>query len=384
MDIHRLKELIKKYNEGKASPEEIAAVEEWYAGVNNDKDTFRNEGHRDLLKKGVWSSLNDHISDSEKRPHDKGRKIRKLYAGLRLAAVLLIVFSFGLYLYIQDRDRSALAVHNKKHPEEILPGSNKAVLALGNGKTIDLDDAANGDLARDGNLTIKKSGDGQVIYQVGSNGSAGLNDVSYSTISTPRGGQYQIVLPDGSHVWLNAASSLRFPSAFTGNERSVKLEGEAYFEVAKDKQKPFMVEVKGMKVEVLGTSFNLMAYDEEPEIQTTLLEGSVKVVQGANYKIIKPGQQASVLQNSIDVNDVDTDEITAWKNGLFQFSQAGLETVMHQLGRWYNVDIVFEGKIPDEHFHGKVSRNANLSQVLKILELSGINFTVEGRKIIVR
>jgi ferric-dicitrate binding protein FerR (iron transport regulator) len=195
-----------------------------------------------------------------------------------------------------------------------------------------------------------------------------------------------MVLPDGSKVWLNAESSLRFPTAFTGNQREVTLTGEAYFEVAKNKEKPFRVEVDGMSINVLGTHFNVNAYLDENNIRTSLLEGSVKIIKGNLSELLKPGYQAVLnkKQDKIRITDADMDGVMAWKNGLFQFDGADINTIMHEIGRWYNVEIVYSGKVPARTFEGKISRNAELSEVLRILELSKVKFSVVGRKIIVQ
>jgi ferric-dicitrate binding protein FerR (iron transport regulator) len=210
--------------------------------------------------------------------------------------------------------------------------------------------------------------------------------ISYNTLSTPRGGQYQLVLPDGSKVWLNASSSIHFPTAFAGHERNVELTGEAYFEIAKNKQKPFHVNVNGMQVEVLGTHFNVNAYGDEGAIKTSLLEGSVKIKKGNISGLLKPGQQGVLKKNSTDleIKNADMNEAIAWKNGLFEFDGADIKSIMREIGRWYDVDVVYAGKVPDRRFEGKISRDAQLSDVLKILALSNVKFSVEGKKIIVQ
>jgi ferric-dicitrate binding protein FerR (iron transport regulator) len=216
--------------------------------------------------------------------------------------------------------------------------------------------------------------------------------LAYNTIATPRGGQYQLVLADGSKVWLNASSGLRYPTAFTGKERRVELTGEGYFEVAKNASMPFHVQVNQMDVEVLGTHFNINAYDDESAVKTTLLEGSVKVVkrETANVKenpiVLQPGQQAEMKPHSpLAINhSPNIEEVMAWKNGLFQFKAAGIETVLRQAARWYDVEFVYKGNIP-EKFSGQISRSANAEQLLKILELTGkVKFEINGKTIIVK
>ncbi len=258
------------------------------------------------------------------------------------------------------------------------------MLTTSDGSTIVLDSIQNGTITHKGATQITKQG-GMLIYNVSS--STGQDaPVVYNTLTTPKGGQYQVVLPDGSKVWLNAASSLHFPSAFPGRERVVELTGEAYFEVVKNKKKPFHVRVGNMSVNVLGTHFNVNAYPDENSIKTSLLEGSVKIVTGKASGILRPGEQA-VLNNQgdkVDINDANLDDVMAWKNGLFQFDGAGITSIMKEIGRWYNVQIVYNGKIPERRFDGKISRNAQLSEVLRILELSNVKFSVVGNSIIVQ
>ena len=215
-------------------------------------------------------------------------------------------------------------------------------------------------------------------------------EITYNTVSTPRGGQYEVILPDGTQVWLNAASSLKFPTAFIGKERNVELTGEAYFEVSKNKAMPFHVSAAGQVIEVLGTHFNVNAYTDETLLKTTLLEGSVKVNKGISFATLKPGQQSTINNNEITpvikiAEVTDADEVMAWKDGKFYFNNADIKTVMRQIGRWYNVDIEYAGKIPgNDGFTGTFSRNMTASKALKILAFSGVDFKIEGRKIIVK
>jgi transmembrane sensor len=237
-----------------------------------------------------------------------------------------------------------------------------------------------------GQTQVSKKNDGLLAYQ--SNSTAPVSQVLYNTISTPRGGQFEVALPDGTKVWLNAASSLRFPTAFTGKERDVELTGEAYFEVAKNKDLPFHVTSAGQVIEVLGTHFNINAYTDEKSIKTTLFEGSVRVAKNLKSAMLKPGEQSIVSNddaNTIRIaDDVDADEVLAWKNGKFYFNDADVETVMRQVSRWYDVDIEYKGKSSADRFTGNFTRDLNLSKTLKLLEFTGINFKIEGRKIIVQ
>ncbi len=266
--------------------------------------------------------------------------------------------------------------------EYILPGGNKAVLTLSDGSHIELDEMANGEIAKESGVKITKTADGRLLYTV----REGLAHVkpAFNTISTPKGGQYQIALPDGTMVWLNAASSLKFPSSFTGNDRLVSLTGEAYFEVAKDKKKPFKVQTEQQEVEVLGTHFNINAYDDEGVVKTTLIEGSVKVKLPSNKSaLLKPGEQ-SLVSNDIKVNQVDANSAIDWKQGLFWFNDESIYSIMRQFSRWYNIEVEYRGDVRNVRFGGQVSRMKNLAQVLRIMELTkSIQFRVEGNKIIV-
>jgi ferric-dicitrate binding protein FerR (iron transport regulator) len=262
------------------------------------------------------------------------------------------------------------------------PGRNVALLTLSDGSSITLDSAHNGVLARQGNANITKSGDGSLAYRPAQGGTSA---VVYNTLTTPRGGQYRLLLPDGSQVWLNAASSISYPTAFTGGERSVTITGEAYFEIASNASMPFRVNViapKGQKeIRVLGTHFNVKAYDDEPTVTTTLLEGSVQLAG----TILKPGEQGQWREDGTMHVDshANIEEAVAWKNGLFHFEGADLAEVMRQLSRWYDVEVVFRGKVPDAKFDGEITRNSNLTEVFKILQLSNVHFTVEDKKVFV-
>ena len=289
----------------------------------------------------------------------------------------------SIYFSLRSSEQSALAVvPEKKVENDVLPGGNKAILTLSDGYVISLDDAKNGQLAQQGNVQIAKLGNGQVAYSVIE---GKQSEVVFNTLTTPRGGQFRLTLPDGSQVWLNSASSVKYPTAFIDRQRKVEISGEAYFEIAHNPSKPFIVSVNGMNVKVLGTHFNINAYDDEASVKTTLLEGSVSLNKADVVATLTPGQQAQ-LGNSGKIkviDNVDIDQVVAWKNGYFSFNRADLQTVMRQIARWYDVDISYEGKIPERQFGGKIDRNSNASEVLKILRETKVNFRIEGKKIIV-
>ncbi|MFT3846246.1 MAG: FecR family protein [Lacibacter sp.] len=302
----------------------------------------------------------------------------------KIAAAAVIVLAASLtffWLNNKQLNNRQLAQKTTQQQNDILPGRDQAVLTLADGSVIILDKTGNGNIAKQGSTVVDKK-NGTIIYDASTVSSS--TEISYNTIQTPRGGQYQVVLPDGSKVWLNAASSLRFPTAFTGASREVELTGEGYFEIEKNPARPFHVKVNSMEVEVLGTHFNVMAYGNEKETETTLLEGSVKINYKGNSKMLKPGQQGSLnlTGGNINVASADVDEAVAWKNGLFQFSNADLKTIMRQFERWYDVDVSFEGTERPRQFSGEIDRNVNLSQALKILEQANVKFRITDKKLV--
>jgi ferric-dicitrate binding protein FerR (iron transport regulator) len=299
------------------------------------------------------------------------------------AAVLLLAVTGVWFFLVRQNRTSTVPSHVEIVKKDIAPGGNKAVLILADGTQVRLDSATNGQLARQGQANIVKQDNGLVTYDLSGGNSSG--EVYWNTIVVPRGGQYRLILSDGSKVWLNAASSLRYPSAFTGKERSVEITGEAYFEVEKNTAMPFTVKVNDIRIEVLGTGFDIMAYNDEAAVRTTLLQGAVRVRKGDAAVLLRPGQQAGI-QEGKDIkviNDVDADEVLAWKNNLFSFNDDDIATVMRQVARWYDVDIKYEGKVT-QHFNGNISRKVNVSQLFKMLELTGtVHFRIEGNYILV-
>jgi transmembrane sensor len=315
--------------------------------------------------------------------HISKKKDNSWYWPASIAASILLICAFGLYFY-RGSDQKVHQATEIANIANVKPGGNRAQLTLSNGKTIDLDEAANGLLAQQSGISITKTTSGQLIYGVKP---ADLNSkVAYNIISTPKGGQYQIILPDGSKVWLNSASALKFPTVFKDKERRVELHGEGYFEVAKNQNKPFIVQAAGTTVKVLGTHFNVMAYEDEKEVRTTLLEGAVQLKSKSASVILKPGQQGLLSEDArnIEIKNADLDAVMAWMNGYFVFDQANLPELMRQISRWYNLDVVYEGTIGEHEFVGKIKRSSSLSTVLKVLENGGLNFKLEGRTLIVK
>lgn len=307
--------------------------------------------------------------------------VKKRWMRMAAAASILLILGAAAYWLVRTRETN-LPVTPVATIKDILPGGNKAVLTLADNSIIILDSAANGQLAQQGNANIIKQGDGQLIYK---SLSTKHSPLAYNTLRTPRGGQYQLILPDGSKVWLNAASTITYPTAFEGNERKITIDGEAYLEVAHDASKPFKVQANNTEVVVLGTHFNVHAYNDEPVIRTTLVQGKVKVIKNTAAVILQPGEQAVLnAHSSLSIDhSPDIEEVLAWKNGLFRFNNADIETVMKQVERWYDVDVVYEGAKPEGHFRGKVPRNVMASEMLKIIEASGVKCKIENKKIII-
>lgn len=311
---------------------------------------------------------------------------RNWFRAAAVAGILLLAAITGFVLTSRRPVAAPAAAVPPIKKEEIMPGKDAARLTLADGSVIVLDSAGNGALASQGAAEVTKQ-NGAIAY--------GQKDapaqVLYNTLSTARGNQYQLQLADGSRVWLNAASSIRFPTTFTGNDRRVEITGEAYFEVAHDAARPFFVQVLSPAgadlglVRVLGTHFNVQAYADESAIKTTLLEGAVQFTRNGQERLLQPGQQAVAhyQQQGIEVANARIDKEMAWKNGQFLFDGDHIEDIMRQISRWYDIDVTYAGAVSQETFSGLVSRNSHLSQVLKILEVGGLNYKLNGKKMIV-
>lgn len=381
MQKERLKYLLENYSGAGLSDPELAELESWY----NQIDYGEKELDQYILEVGGQEVLVDRMHEDfkhkiYKQPNIKSISITKMVA---MAAAVLLVVSAGIYLYQSQSINPASRLSQEAEVSVIMPGGNKAVLTLANGRQINLETASNGQLAETDGVEVKKSADGQVLYRVIS----GINSTpEINTISTPNGGQYQIILTDGTKVWLNAASSLRYPTVFSGNERVVELEGEAYFEVKENQKSPFLVISNNQKVKVLGTHFNIKSYPDDPVIKTTLLEGRVQVSANSSNegKMLVPGQQALFDGNQITVHNGDLKEAMAWKNGYFMFKDEDIYAIMNQVSRWYNVEVVYIGKFENKRFGGYVSRSKKIKDLLDIMESTkGIHFKIEGRKVTV-
>jgi transmembrane sensor len=376
--------LARKYLDHSATDAEARALHQWYDKVDETGIEFiftSSPQTPDEFGEQMLGELQEMITK------EKGRKVVKIN-WWRAAAILLLVAG-GLIAFLLTNNQAGKngeseIVHNTPSGD-VAPGRDGAILTLSDNRKIILDDAGNGNLTQDGDVQIVKNGS-EITYAF--NRTAATGEVQYNTVSTPRGRQFRVVLPDGTSAVLDAASSVYFPTVFTDKERKVKVTGQVYFEVTPDKSKPFIVQHNDMEIEVLGTAFNVNTYGDEDAGSVTLLHGSVKVSKGnaADVTFLSPGQQARVNNNSgkIDiVKSVDMDEVMAWKDGAFQFNETGLSKVMAQLARWYDVDVEMRITGGERFFNGRISRNINLSQVLEILRLSDVNFRLEDKKLIV-
>ncbi|MBX3257051.1 MAG: FecR domain-containing protein [Chitinophagaceae bacterium] len=358
-----LEELAQKILAGTASDEEKLFLEEYYNAFEKHPDAQIRLTPEELqhLQQTTRQKIYSRITDISLPARNK-------YIIWRwMAAAAFLLFIAGGAIFLKNTGNTTIVKALPKNETEILPGGNKATLTLNNGSTIVLDDAQNGSLAHQGNAQINKTTDGQLIYKL-TRQDPSPSSIQYNTVTTPKGGQYQVHLPDGTKVWLNAASSIRFPTSFTQKERTVAITGEVYFEVVHDPEKPFIVSSGDTKVQVLGTSFNMMAYDNEEVKKTTLVEGAIQLTDDGRVSTLHPGEQMQVNEKDFKlIKNADVAAALAWKNGLFYFKDAGIQTVMKQVERWYNVSVRFEGNIPEKQFNGKVPRNANLAELMEIL-----------------
>lgn len=373
MDKNTFHELVNRYLDGTATAAEQALVDRYCEQLETSGETGLEQETEILLQQVMYARIMQRIQAPRKRSY------RWAYAAA--AAVLALVAVGGVVLFPRKQAPAVAVTEKSVYHNDIKPGGNKATLTLGNGSTVVLDDMAADTLATQGNSKITRTGNGQLAYQ-----QAGApQQVVYNTLTTPAGGQFRLTLPDGSRVWLNAASSITFPTAFTGKDRMVELKGEAYLEISQNPQQPFKVKVRDMEVSVLGTHFNINAYPDETGVRTTLLEGSVRVNNDGQSYMLRPGQQAQLQPNGqFSLHNVDTEDITAWKDGQFTFNDADIHTVMRQVARWYGAEVVYQGAVT-HHFMGTIPRDVPVSRVLKMLELTGrVSFVVEGNKIIVK
>lgn len=386
--------LIGKHLEGRITPSESHELREWLAASPENQKMFSefNDGN---WVSGELAALNKYDLEagrkkiSEYVPEFAAANIQpqvpvRTFAFWKwaVAAALTGVIATGAFFFLNTSEKTKAV--QEVAARQLKPGGNKAVLTLADGKTIVLDSTTQGALAEQGGVQIIKLGNGQLTYKgIGSDASA------INTLTTPRGGQIQVTLPDGTNVWLNSASSLKYPTVFKGNTREVTLDGEGYFEVAENRRQPFIVKARKTEVRVLGTGFNVMAYNDEEAIRTSLVHGSVKVSADSAGCLLKPGQEAVVPNTpnafSIHIQTANLEETLAWKEGKFRFDGAPITTIMRQIARWYDVEVEYDGPVSTKEFYGVIPRTEDASQLLDALEIPGnVNFTIEGKKIVVR
>lgn len=379
MEKEKIKDLLRRYSEGNCSDTEKTWVEAFYDRLTKKStvDLPHDIIQKDLRK--IYSKL----------PHRHHISRVSIWRKIAVAAVLLISVSIGFY-FLQTTEGSnpqtPISEQLNTNETDFAPGTNKAILTLSDGSTIALDQAFDGKIAEQQGINISKDKDGLIVYTIAQN----TRKAQLNTVNTPNGGQYQIILADGTKVWLNAASSITYPTTFTGKERKVELKGEGYFEVAENKKQPFKVITNHQELEVLGTHFNINSYHNEPDIKTTLLEGRVKVsdLQSNQSTLLKPGEQSILREGEkLKVTQVNIESAVAWKSGLFQFHDSDIQQAMRQLARWYNIDIEFEGAIPDIKLWGEIHRDANAIEAMEILAYFDLKYKITKagtrRKIII-
>ena len=393
MTADKLTDLLMKHLQGSLSDSEQELLSQWLLQSERNRLLFGSIHDEEQLRQLVLLYDEEEAENNEALILSRIRQqivdetpVRRISLLRRwgwVAASVLLAVSIGGYLLQQRKEAAPVA----KMEADILPGREGAILTLADGSQVVLDSLGNGVIAtQNGKQVLLKNG--ELAYA----GDAVSGEVVYNNLSTPKGRQFQILLPDGTKVWLNAASSLRYPTAFSGSNREVEVTGEVYFEVAKNANQPFIIHLNNQtKIQVLGTQFNVNAYSNEAAIRTTLVEGSIKIVSGASAEgapsvVLNPGQQAQIdnARGGMKVmSNVDVDKVTAWKSGLFNFEDSGLEEVMRQVERWYDIEVVYEKNIPDIRFGGKLSNDVSLSGLLRSLQESEVHFRIEGRKLIV-
>ncbi|WP_175636225.1 FecR family protein [Pedobacter ghigonis] len=373
MEEEKFRRILDRYIAGEATPEEEAWLESAYINLNSKELPVYTESFLAAETQQIWKTVQANTKPA--------RKI-KLQPLFYAAAALVVISLAGILIYNQNHPSSYLA--SLPPAKDIKAGKDRAILVLDNGKQIDLDQIDNGRLADQAGVKISKTADGQIVYEM-PNQAVVDNKIAHNTIQTPAGGQYQVNLPDGTRVWLNASSSVTFATSFAA-ERRVKLKGEAYFEVSKismgGRRIPFIVETENQKIEVLGTHFNINAYADEIATKTTLLEGSVKINDAL---LLKPGQQARGNGEAVKVLNVNAENFIDWKNGDFILEHNDFRSVMRKIARWYDVEVVYSDDAPKKlNLGGWISRSKNISSVLEVMEKTGkVHFKIEGRRITV-
>lgn len=381
--------LSKRFNNEITTAEE-AELNEWISAseaneafyqdlLNKKRLSEKVQLFRSFNREAGWNKLEKRIPGlgAPRQP-----QVKKLYKWMAAAAIMALVAAIWLFTGRKQGAVPQVLVHQKA--DTILPGGDKATLTLGDGRVVVLD-TASGAIHETGHVINFAAG--QLSYAGESAQDLTAQPIVYNTLKTPPGGQYKLILPDGSRVWMNAASSLRFPTRFTSGHREVILEGEGFFEIAPAATAPFLVNTNGIQINILGTAFNVMAYNDEPAAEVTLVAGKVAVEKANITKMLSPGQQARLIQEQADIqvrNDVNVEDVIAWKEGLFRFQSADIKSVLRQISRWYNIGIVYEGPVTKEKFTGDIPRNSSIEEVTRILRLSNIHLSLQNGRMIVK
>ncbi|OOG18857.1 hypothetical protein BWD42_02545 [Sphingobacterium sp. CZ-UAM] len=376
-------DILAKYEAGTITEEELQTLDDWYASFESNPDITNSlsSEERAVRKKQLQEKIFDQLGPEINPAAEIPKKHAFLHPRNRLwqvAASLILLCAASFYLFKKQPDKQSLSTAAQS--STIQPATDQAILTLGNGQKILLDESKNGELSSDGNIHINKIKPGNLVYTADNK----VSKVHVNTLSTPRGGRYQLTLADGTQVWLNAQSSITYPSAFRGNSREVTISGEVYFEVAHNAAMPFRVKSENQTIEVLGTHFNVNTYQAKSRTKTTLLSGSIALSNALQRIVLKPGQQGIVAGSSLSVKQVDPAEIIAWKEGYFDFTDADIGSVIDELGRWYNVDIHYQGAATKETFTGRIPRSWPFEKVLNLLKtFKSIQVEMQGRRLIV-
>ena len=380
MDIHQAEELLQKYEEGDCTSSENELIDSWYRQLIETGECQLGDHEKELIEKMLEVRIMKRINENPKKIKSSVSILQR-YSWWAAASIILVLGAFS-YFYFNKTTKQTEIVNDLSADIKVSQ-SNRAMITLANGQKIFLDSVDNGVLVVLGNVKLVKLANGEIAYQPNKDEVSGR--MEYNILSNPRGSKIiNITLSDGSKVWLNAGSALTYPVAFNGNDRKVSINGEGYFEVEHDASKPFIVKHGSMKIQVLGTHFNVNAFEDDGQnLTVTLLEGSVKINNGQASGLLKPGQQAKVDEGIEILNSVDLDAAIAWKNGYFQFDHASLQNVLKQVSRCYDVNVVYKGNNRPREFVGEIQRDLSLSEVLKILERNKVHFRIEGRELIV-
>lgn len=380
MDQLRITELIEKVYNNTATADEIRELDQLYLefdskpGYTDKLSEIRKTAYKDSIYNRITERIAPEINNEQEKASSTSLKFWYAIA----AAIVVLISTSVIYFQFSNVKQ----VNGLQHIADVKPGGNKATLTLSNGSQIVLSDAKDGNLASENNTAIQKTKNGQVSYLASAESESAVELFNLMTI--PKGGVYTLILSDGTKVILNSASSLRYPIAFTGKERKVELSGEAYFEVAHNRRKPFKVVSRNQVIEVLGTHFNINSYGDNNTVKTVLEQGSVKIYTGSVSKVLKPGQQAILKEDQLEVGEADLEESLAWKNGYFRFNNENIKSIMPKLARWYNIEVSYDEKVSNIGFYGTISRDKNISEVLKMLEYTkSVHFKIEGRRVMV-